>query len=149
MEKDFYQISQKLILKNSAGEILLLKARDDHGTYVGFYDLPGGRIDVGEFTTPLPDILRREIDEEIGEVKYKLNPKPVAVSRHLIPANISSLKRDVHVLYLLYEADYISGEITISHEHTGYKWVNLTKENPARYLKLGNLEGMQMYLVKT
>jgi 8-oxo-dGTP pyrophosphatase MutT (NUDIX family) len=145
-EKDFYQLSQKLILKNKKGEILLCKALEHHGTYAGYYDFPGGRIHVDEFTTPLTEALKREVREEIGDVQYKLNPRPVAVARHLIPAHISSLKRDVHNLYLLYEAEYISGEITLSHEHTGYKWVDLTREDPAKYLKSGNLEGLRMYL---
>lgn len=144
--KDFYQISQKLILKNKAGEVLLLKALDNHGTYAGFYDLPGGRINVDEFTIPLTDVLEREVREEIGNIQYKLNSKPVAVARHLIPAHISALKRDVHNLYLLYKAEYVSGDIVLSHEHTGYKWVDLTKEDPAKYLKSGNLEGIRMYL---
>jgi len=145
-EKDFYQISQKLILENSLGEILLLKALERHGTYAGFYDFPGGRIHTDEFTVPLVKILEREVNEEIGQVRYKLNPRPVAISRHLIPAHISSLKRDVHVLYLMYEADYISGDIVISDEHAAYQWIDLTKADPAKYLKLGNLEGVLIYL---
>jgi 8-oxo-dGTP pyrophosphatase MutT (NUDIX family) len=144
-DRDFYQVSLKIILKNSTGEILLMKAQNKD-TYAGFYDLPGGRINVNEFTVPLPDIVRREVREEIGEVKYELNPKPVAVARHTIPASISVHKRDVHVLYLLYEGLYIDGEVTVSREHTGFTWVNPLKIELEKYLKSGNLEGMRMYL---
>lgn len=147
-EKDFYQISQKLILKNKDGKILLLKALDFHGIYAGFYDFPGGRIHKDEFTIPLSDVLNREVKEEIGAVKYKLNPRPVAVARHLIPAKISSLKRDVHVLYLLYEADYTSGEINISDEHTGYIWEDPNTIELKKLLKSGNLDGLRMSLGK-
>jgi len=145
--RDFYQISLKLILKNSKGEVLLMKAQNKD-TYAGFYDLPGGRINVDEFEVPLPDILRREVWEEISNIQYDLNPHPVAVARHLIPASISVHKRAVHVLYLLYEGLYKKGEVTISREHTGFMWVDPRSMELERYLKSGNLEGMRMYLNK-
>ncbi|MFH0951910.1 MAG: NUDIX hydrolase [Patescibacteria group bacterium] len=144
-EFDYYQISQKLLLKNSKDEVLMLKALPKD-TYAGFYDFPGGRINTDEFTIPLPEVLQREVREEIGDVQYTLNTAPVAVGRHLIPANISRSGRDTHVLYLLYEGEYQSGEVTISHEHTGMKWVDLTKEDPEKLLSSGNLEVLQMYL---
>ena len=50
MEKDFYQISLKIILKNKKSEVLTLQAVP-YGSYSCYYDLPGGRIDVNEFTT--------------------------------------------------------------------------------------------------
>lgn len=143
--RDFYQISLKLIFKNGNGEVLLMKAQNKD-TYAGFYDLPGGRINVDEFEVSLPDILRREVREEIGDVEYDLNPRPVAVARHLIPASISVHKRDVHVLYLLYEGLYKNGEVTVSREHTGFMWVDPLRVELEKYLKSGNLEGMRMYL---
>ena len=143
--RDFYQISLKLILKNGKGEVLLMKAQNKD-TYAGFYDLPGGRINVDEFEVPLPDILRREVREEIGNVQYDLNQHPVAVARHLIPASISVHKRDVHVLYLLYKGLYKSGEVTVSREHTGLAWVDPHNVQLEQYLQSGNLEGMRMYL---
>jgi len=147
-EKDFYQISLKVIIKNDNGEILLLNA-DPQGSFAGFYDLPGGRIDTDEFTTPFFDIIKREISEEVGDIKYSLSSKPVAVGRHLIPASMSKNGSDIHILYLFFEAKHISGEITISNEHIGFKWADLTKEEPAKLLKSGNLEGIEMYLAKT
>ncbi|MCK9393571.1 MAG: hypothetical protein WCX30_03855 [Candidatus Paceibacterota bacterium] len=44
---DFYQISLKLILKNSTGEILGLKVKSN--SISAFYDLPWGRISTDEF----------------------------------------------------------------------------------------------------
>ncbi len=143
--RDFYQISLKLILKNNKGEVLLMKAQNKD-TYAGFYDLPGGRINIDEFEVSLPDILLREVREEIGDVEYDLNSRPVAVARHLIPASISVHKRDVHVLYLLYEGLCKSGEVTVSREHTGFIWINPLEVKLEKYLKSGNLEGMRMYL---
>ncbi len=145
VERDFYQVSLKLILNNDKGETLLMKALNT-GTYAGFYDFPGGRINVGEFEVPLPDIVRREVREEIGDVEYTLNPHPAAVARHLIPASISGLKSDIRVVYLLYEGAYSTGEVRMNHEHTGFRWLDLNKIDLEKYLTSGNLEGARMYV---
>lgn len=142
---DFYQVSLKVLLKNKKGEFLLLKARAQD-TYGGFYDLPGGRIDVDEFSVSFSEIIKRELAEELGEVKYELNPKPVAIGRHLISAEHTRSNKDTHVFYAFFEAQYKGGDIKVSEEHEEYKWVDLTKVDRAKYLKSGNLEGVEMYL---
>jgi 8-oxo-dGTP diphosphatase len=147
-EKDFYQISLKVIVKNDNSEILLLNA-DPKGSFAGFYDFPGGRIDNDEFNTPFFDIIKREILEEVGNIKFVLSSKPVAVGRHLIPASMTKNGSDIHILYLFFEAKYVSGDINISNEHIGFKWADFSKEKPAKLLKSGNLEGIEMYLSQT
>jgi 8-oxo-dGTP diphosphatase len=146
-EHDFYQVSLKMFLKNNKGEILVLEARLE-GSFAGYYDFPGGRIDTDEFTTPLPEVVQREVIEEVGNVNFTLNTNPVAVGRHLLLAKTAKKDHDIHVLYLFYEAQYIEGEIKISDEHIGYKWVDFSKNEPAKLLKSGNLEGLEMYLAK-
>ena len=146
-EHDYYQLSLKVIMKNNNNEILALGGLPN-GSFSGFNDFPGGRVGKMEFATPLTDILKREIKEEIGDIKYKLKPKPVAVGKHLLRSSISGLPKDVHVLYLFFEANYLSGDIEISEEHTSYKWVDLNKHDSAKLFKSGNLEGINMYLSK-
>ncbi|OGF20938.1 hypothetical protein A2Y83_01700 [Candidatus Falkowbacteria bacterium RBG_13_39_14] len=142
MEKDFYQISLKLILKNSRDEILVLKALDT-GTYAGFYDLPGGRINKDEFNLPFEKILRREIKEEIGKVSFKLTSiQPAALGRH----KIEGRGNEIHILYLFFEGRYIKGNIKISEEHSSYDWLDLEKINLKKYFKSGILEGVEMHL---
>ena len=148
-EKDLYQVSLKVIIKNSKGEILAMKA-DPNGSYAGFYDFPGGRIDIDEFHTPFSEIIKREIEEEIGNnVVYTLHPKPVATGRHCIDAKFAKGGKDIHVIYLFFEAQYVSGQVVISDEHTGFEWLNLSKIKPEQYFKSGNLEGLKMYLKST
>jgi 8-oxo-dGTP pyrophosphatase MutT (NUDIX family) len=146
-ENDFYQVSLKAILKNEKGEVLVLGGLAG-GSYEGFYDLPGGRIDKNEFTVPLPVIMAREIKEEIGDIEFSLSEIPVAVGRHLLKPHISYESEDTHVLYLFYEARYISGEIKVSEEHNGFKWLSLEDVELEKYFKSGILEGMKMYLAK-
>ena len=146
-EKDLYQISLKLFLKRNDGKILALKAVDD-GSYAGFYDLPGGRIDMDEFGKDFSEIIAREVAEEIGNVEFQLRQKPVAAGRHLIPASMTGSGKDVHVLYLFFEAKYLSGELKISSEHAGYQWLDLAVIDPSEYFTSGILEGVRMYLGK-
>jgi len=143
-QKDFYQISLKLIIKNNQGEILGLKGLDN-GSYKGYYDLPGGRIDTDEFETSLPDIIAREIKEELGDITYRLKNKPVAVGRHFIPASMIDIRKDTRVLYLFFEAEYISGDLKVSDEHNGHQWLNLKEIELTDYFISGILEGIKMY----
>lgn len=143
--RDFYQVSLKLILKNKKDEALILKAVPG-GSLAGYYDLPGGRIDTDEFETPFLEIIRRETKEELGDIKFKLNPAPVAIGRHLIPARLTSAGKDLHILCVFFEARYLSGIIKISAEHENFEWIGLEKIKLDKFFKSGVLEGMKMYL---
>ncbi len=144
-EKGIYQVSLKVLLKNSHGETLVLKGLDS-GNYAGYCDLPGGRIDEDELSTDLIQILSREISEEVGNIRFSLNKKPVAVFRHHISADVSVTRADINVLHILFEAQYLGGEVTISHEHTGYQWLDLSKVELSNYFVFGLLDGLRSYL---
>lgn len=144
-EKDLYQISLKILLKNQHDEILILKA-DDHGSYAGYFDLPGGRIDTDEFETNVAEIIHREIQEEVGDIKYRLERAPVAIGRHRIPANLTSSGKEIRVLYVFFVATYLKGELKISEEHTGLQWADLKTVVLNDYFTSGILEGIKMYL---
>jgi|SRR3989338_1836028 len=146
-EKDFYQVSLKLMLKNNKGEVLALKGVDN-GSFAGYYDLPGGRIDIDEFRTDFLDILKREVLEEVGNSDFNISSKPVAIGRHFIPASMTRLGKDIHVLYVFFEAEYFGGGVKVSDEHTDHKWIDLNKIELEKYFKSGILEGIEMYLGK-
>ncbi len=116
----------------------------EYGSYSGCYDLPGGRIDANEFDVPYEQIMKREITEEVGDIQYKFNPKPVAIGRHLVHAHQSRLKRELHIQYIFFEAEYLGGDICVSREHTEYKWVDMSAEKLEDLFKSGILEGMKM-----
>lgn len=146
--REFYHVSLKLFIKNSEGKTLVLKAIDN-GTFAGYHDFPGGRIDKDEFKTPMIDILQREVLEEVGDVEVSINPVPVAVGRHLILSKFTATKeKDIPVLYLFFEASYIKGDPTISNEHSGIEWVDLESIDLERYFTSGILEAVKMYLKK-
>lgn len=141
-QRDFYHISLKAILKNKNGEVLVLKA-DSNGTFAGFYDLPGGRIDEDEFAIPLSEILKREITEEIGEAEISINEIPVGVGRHCIKKEHANSEKDIRVFYVLYEVGLETGNVNISDEHEGFEWVNLNKIEIEKYFTSGLLDGVR------
>ena len=145
-KKDFYQVSLKVFLKNNKGEVLALKAVNK-GSLAGFYDFPGGRIDANEFKVPFREIIKREIKEEVGDIKYDLAVKPIATGRHVIPKKFTKNKKDIHVIYLFFEAKYLGGKIKLSREHTGYRWLNLKEIKMEEYFKSGILEGLRMWVL--
>lgn len=145
-QRDRYQVSLKALIANELGEILALNAVPT-GSFAGYFDLPGGRVDVGEFSTPFIEVLRREIREELGDIVVDISETPVAVGRHLIAAE--SDKGDgesIHLLYLFFEARYQGGVIRASKEHAGFRWLDLRKHKLPDLFKSGLLEGVSMYL---
>lgn len=107
-----YHVGLKIILKKG-DEFLFLK--NPNNTQ---FDLPGGRIDNHEDTTPLKLILDREIREELGEdLKYQLG-NPAFQFRWFIA------EKNWQIFLTVYEAKYLSGEIQISDEHSDYVWIN-------------------------
>ena len=140
MQNIEYQVSLKVILKK-ADKILALQEKT--GSFAGFFDLPGGRIHEGETLTPFTKIIKRELQEELGDVQYKLHPKPFAVGRHVTSGSISRSGKDVAILYLFFEAEYLNGDVKISDEHDGMKWIDL--KNPEKFFKSGILDGVEQY----
>ena len=106
-----FQVSLKILLRNDKNVLLTRGSEGD-------IDLPGGRIDVGEENMPFEDVVAREITEELGkDVKFRLGPI-------LFINRIDRSKYERWVLHIVFDAEYISGDIKLSDEHTSYKWVD-------------------------
>ena len=138
-----YNVSLKVFLKNDKWEILILKT-PDNSSFHWKYDFPWWRIDEDEFYVDLLDILDREIKEEVWDIIYKINDKPVAVSRH----RAQYINRKEDLFYSFYEADILEWNITISHEHSEYKWIKLNDIILEDYFESGILDAVKMYLNK-
>ena len=144
--RGLYQVSLKVFLKNSLGQILVLKCLEQ-GRYKGFYDLPGGHIDAEEFPLPFVAVLKREILEEVGEISYKLEERPAALGRRFIPLENNREGSDLYTMYIFFAGEYRTGEIKLSSEHSGYAWVDLKKIKLEDYFTAGILEGAKEYLL--
>lgn len=104
-----FQVSLKLLLRNN-GKILVLR------TNKGYVDFPGGRIDKGEEMEDMSTVVAREIREELGNVKYRIG-RPLFHYR-------GRTRKGGHVFVLVHEAQYVSGQVRISHEHRSHEWVD-------------------------
>jgi 8-oxo-dGTP diphosphatase len=100
-----FQVGQKALIERD-GEVLVMFFPN------GWLDLPGGRIDEGE--TDLIAALKSEVTEETTlEIEVG---EPFA----------TSLARNTAVYLVVYRCRYVSGEVTLSEEHSAYRWVNRT-----------------------
>ena len=114
MKRDYgiYHVGFKILLKKG-NEFLFLRSANKK-----FWDLPGGRADNTEYKKPILKILEREVKEEIGDkVKYKLGKVAFQYRRYFD-------LRKIYLFTTIYEAEYLSGEIEISLEHSSYQWIN-------------------------
>lgn len=110
-----YHVGLKVLLKKGDEFLFLTDAVGKH------FDLPGGRIDDVEHTTPLTEVIAREVGEELGEeVKYKLGKPVFQFRRHFE-------SKGLHIFLTVYEAEYLSGEIKLSTEHSDLQWINPRK----------------------
>lgn len=142
MNHALFQVSLKLILRNEVGEILAMEC-GDHLSVTGAYllDLPGGRINEDEYEEPFASVLEREVREEIGEdVRLQISDVPVFVSRH----RFRRKSGEVSVLYVFFDATYLGGEIRVSSEHVGMRWLSPDTRFDGLFFE-GLAEGMVDY----
>src|SRR6059058_4405253 len=89
----------------------LLMLREPAGGQV--WELPGGRIEIGEEARPLLDVLQREMREELGDsFEYEVIGPAAAWIRPPDPP-----RRNVAVFLLGYSCRYRAGEPVLSAEH--------------------------------
>lgn len=107
-----YQVSVKALIMD--GDKLLVLHTPD-----GYIDFPGGRVSDGEQDLPWPDILQREISEELGlAFRTSVNRFAFATRRFYTHRGASH-----YVAVLYYRCDYTSGGIVLSDEHSRYEWL--------------------------
>lgn len=133
-----FNVGIKAIMQNSEGKILTLKAHDN-GPMAGYNDMPGGRIEETEIGVPFTEILQREIEEELGDIQYKIEHQPVTAVSWTWPNG-----QDMTFIYYL--AKYEFGDLIISDEHWGHEWIEPTIENIDKYFTTYHNAALKQYL---
>lgn len=109
-----YGLTMRGIVKNENGEILLLKRHPQSHYGANKWELPGGKVDKGEF---FDEALVREIKEETG-----LDGKPGDFYEAIQEDYFH--KRTVQIIMYLKD---IEGDVKISNEHIDYIWTPVEK----------------------
>ena len=109
-----YGLTVRGIIKNDDDEILIVKRHPKSRTDPEMWELPGGKVEKGEFFT---DALVREIKEETN-LDVKVGDFCEAIQNDYMH------KRTVQIMMYLTD---ITGEVKISDEHTEWMWANLER----------------------
>lgn len=109
-----YGLTVRGIIKNDNDEILIVKRHPKSKTDPEMWELPGGKVEEGEFFT---DALVREIKEETN-LNVNVGDFAEAIQ------NDYSHKRTVQIMMYL---DVEDGEVKISEEHTDWMWADIEK----------------------
>ena len=110
MEKP-YGLTMRSVVKNDEGKILVLRRHPKSKTNPHKWELPGGKIEKGEF---FDEALIREVKEETG-LDVKVGDFCEAVQDDY------PHKRTVQLI--MYSKD-ITGEVKISDEHDDWMWAS-------------------------
>lgn len=124
-------VGQKAFIEKD-GEILILL-----DPKLGL-DLPGGKIKEGEMD--LEEALKREVREETG-LEINIGEPFTSWIIEFPPDHRNQGK----VFLIGYKCKYISGEVTLSDEHSEYKWIN--KDSFKKLSKDGHFKAIEKYFL--
>ena len=101
------------VVENAESEVLLLKRSTASSYGPGLWGFPAGHVEDGESPQ---ECARRELFEEIGTA---ISVEPV---KQIDPVR-DEISGRIYEFYL-FHLRWLSGEITLNHEHTDYAWVS-------------------------
>ncbi len=110
MSQKPFRLSVKAVIHDEEDRILLLKRSMSSKGNPGKWDLPGGKIDVGE---DFAEALMREVLEETG----------LTISIQRVAGTAESESNAFKVVYLIMEGRLEIGQLLLSDEHDEYLWV--------------------------
>lgn len=105
-----------------AGRVLALRRAPDNLAGPGLWETVSGRVEQGE--QPLETAVR-EVREEAA-LEVRIDPRPIGA--------YAAERRGHPMIVILYRAEYLSGEVCISHEHDQFAWLT-----PAEFAQRSSL----------
>lgn len=136
--KDKYYVAVKVFFVKK-DKLLILK--DSFGDW----DLPGGRLKMDEFETPLEEVISRKMIEELG-VMFKFKVKaPVVFLRHERTEAVTG-SPTVRIFAVGYLGEILNEKIQLSKRHTEFRWVPIMEFHPEEYFIGGWLKGVREFV---
>lgn len=132
MVVDKVLILASAIIWNKKQKILLLQ-RGETKTFQGYWQVPEGKLEEGE--SPI-QALKREMQEEL-EIEID-EPELVLVTQ----SELEAKGMKYLAIRLIFKVSSKTTEITLSHEHSAYKWLN-PEEIKTLNLLPGTLEAIE------
>jgi len=108
----------KIVLLDANGHFLLLTRSDTHPTLAGFYDLPGGMVELQEEPGAA---VSREVREETG---LQLDPTKLRVA---YTTTIMIGGRSWPTLLYVGRVEQQEPAVELSYEHKAYEWAELDR----------------------
>ncbi|MDE1833395.1 MAG: NUDIX domain-containing protein [Candidatus Micrarchaeota archaeon] len=109
---DDFRVAAKAFIINQRGELLLVKRGEDNPHKPGVWEIPGGRLELGE--SPFEG-LKREVEEETGLDVRIMNP-----------LKVHHFARDdgqrITMIVFLCRAD--TDSVRLSGEHVAHVWMD-------------------------
>jgi 8-oxo-dGTP pyrophosphatase MutT (NUDIX family) len=117
-----FEVSLKAFILNANGSALFVREAD-----TGFWELPGGRIDVGEEWCKHADVLAREIREELGhEIEVAFGDAAITWTRRR-PTD------GVFTFIVGRQCRHVAGDPTLSSEHDELGWHDARSSRQLRF----------------
>ncbi len=119
-----FQLSQKIVFYDHSKKVFLIvkeaKVSAGYAERYGLWDLPGGRVNIGE---SLAEALNREITEEVGEsIDYEMIGP---VCKYVRTIGGYDGKKLIQVACIVHLALLKNREVALSDEHNEYRWVTI------------------------
>lgn len=124
-------VFQKVVIFNKKGQVLLLQASKKYGKMENTWDLPGGKVHVGE---TLEESIKREVKEETGAS---------ANSMQLFDVDVVKFADGKTRIGLIYFAKF-DGIVKLSFEHNAYQWIRPNKTGK----KLFSFDNISLWIEK-
>ncbi len=115
MDKTHFQINLSVIILNDDKKILLGKRSDDDDIFPGLWGIPGGKMEITDKT--IEESLQREVIEEMG----------VDIKDVELVSNNARVHNDIHKLFMVFIANYKSGEPKALEETSEVKWFDYSE----------------------
>jgi 8-oxo-dGTP diphosphatase len=106
-----FSLSIKVLIRKK-NRYLLLRRSSENRSYRRMWEFPGGKLQPGE---TFADALIREVMEETG----------LSIALERVAGTTESEHPDWHIVHLILEAKWVSGEVRLSSEHMAYAWLPL------------------------